>query len=83
MRKAYEHSVRFAHAAYKVTLSPLVGRQCRYLPTCSDYAAEALLTHGPVRGGALAARRVCRCGPWGGSGFDPVPPPAPREWKHS
>lgn len=79
MRELYEKSVRFAHAVYKATLSPLIGRQCRYLPTCSDYAAEALITHGPARGGLLAARRVCRCGPWGGSGYDPVPPA--REWK--
>lgn len=74
MRRVYEHTVRLALRAYKLTLSPLIGRQCRYLPTCSEYAAEALLTHGPVRGGWLAARRVCRCNPWGGSGYDPVPP---------
>lgn len=77
----YERSVRFAHRAYKLTLSPWIGRQCRFLPTCSDYSAEALITHGPVRGGYLAMRRVCRCHPWGGSGYDPVPekePPRPR-----
>lgn len=82
MRWLYEHVVRFALRAYKLTLSPLIGRQCRYLPTCSEYAAEALLTHGPVRGGWLAARRVCRCNPWGGSGWDPVPP-APRVEAHA
>ena len=70
----YERSVRFAHRAYKLTLSPWVGRSCRFLPTCSDYAAEALILHGPVRGGYLAARRLCRCHPLGGHGFDPVPP---------
>lgn len=79
MRKLYEQSVRFALRAYKLTLSPLIGRQCRYAPTCSAYAADALITHGPWRGGWLAARRVCRCGPWGGAGYDPVPPP--REMK--
>ena len=70
----YARSVAIAHRAYKLTLSPWIGRQCRFLPTCSDYAAEALTLHGPVRGGYLAARRLCRCHPWGGSGFDPVPP---------
>ena len=46
---------------------------CRYQPTCSVYAAEALETHGALRGSWLAARRVCRCHPWGGHGWDPVP----------
>ena len=45
------------------------------LPTCSDYAAKALIDHGPWRGSWLAARRLCRCNPWGGSGYDPPPPP--------
>jgi putative membrane protein insertion efficiency factor len=70
----YERSVRVGHRAYKLTLSPWIGRQCRFLPTCSDYAAEALILHGPVRGGYLSVRRLCRCHPWGGSGYDPVPP---------
>lgn len=70
----FERSVRFAHRTYKLTLSPWFGRQCRFMPTCSDYAAEALIQHGPVKGGLLAARRLCRCHPWGGSGYDPVPP---------
>jgi putative membrane protein insertion efficiency factor len=47
---------------------------CRYVPSCSDYAAEALERHGTRRGGWLALRRVGRCHPWGGAGFDPVPP---------
>gem|GEM_PF-122057 len=72
----YERCVRGALGAYKLTLSPLIGRQCRYLPTCSEYAAEALISHGLWRGGLLAGRRLCRCHPWGGgAGFDPVPPP--------
>ena len=70
----YQRVVRLGHLAYKVTLSPWIGRQCRFIPTCSDYAAEALTLHGPFRGGALAARRLCRCHPFGGSGYDPVPP---------
>ena len=70
----YERTVRVAHRAYKLTLSPWIGRTCRFLPTCSDYAAEALITYGPWRGSLFAARRLCRCHPWGGSGYDPLPP---------
>ena len=71
----YETCVRGALRAYKLTLSPLIGRQCRFLPTCSEYAAEALILHGPARGSWLATRRLCRCNPWGGAGYDPVPQP--------
>ncbi|WP_296899410.1 membrane protein insertion efficiency factor YidD [Thiohalocapsa sp.] len=65
---------------YKYLVSPLIGPRCRFLPTCSDYALEALARHGPIRGGWLAVRRIGRCHPWGDSGYDPVPPvaPAPR-----
>jgi putative membrane protein insertion efficiency factor len=58
---------------YQLTLSSLLGRSCRFLPSCSDYAREALQRHGLWRGGLLAVRRIVRCHPWGGSGFDPVP----------
>ncbi|HUZ72384.1 MAG TPA: membrane protein insertion efficiency factor YidD [Stellaceae bacterium] len=60
--------------AYQLLISPLLLPRCRYLPTCSDYAAEAIATHGALRGAVLAARRLLRCHPWGGSGYDPVPP---------
>ena len=70
----YERCVRGLLKAYKWTLSPLIGRQCRYAPSCSEYAAKALIDHGPVRGTYLSIRRVCRCNPFGGSGYDPVPP---------
>ena len=58
---------------YQVTLSPYMGRQCRYTPTCSNYALEALQKHGLLRGSWLAIKRILRCAPWGGSGYDPVP----------
>jgi putative membrane protein insertion efficiency factor len=70
----YERCVRGALRAYKLTLSPLIGRQCRFLPTCSEYATEVLISHGFVRGSALTVRRLCRCHPWGGAGYDPPPP---------
>jgi putative membrane protein insertion efficiency factor len=70
----YESCVRGALRAYKLTLSPLIGRQCRYLPTCSEYASDVLISHGPWRGAWLAGQRLCRCHPWGGSGYDPPPP---------
>jgi uncharacterized protein len=66
--------VRALIRAYQLTLSPLVGPTCRYLPTCSDYAMEAVATHGVARGLALAGKRILSCHPLGGSGFDPVPP---------
>lgn len=58
---------------YQWTLSPFIGRQCRFLPTCSHYALEAIARYGAFRGGWLMIRRLLRCHPWGGSGFDPVP----------
>ena len=59
--------------AYRLILSPWLGMHCRYHPTCSAYALEALDRHGAVRGGRLALARVLRCHPWGGAGVDDVP----------
>jgi putative membrane protein insertion efficiency factor len=59
--------------AYRYTLSPMLGRNCRFFPSCSEYAVEALRRYGAVRGTWLAARRVARCHPWHPGGFDPVP----------
>jgi putative membrane protein insertion efficiency factor len=59
--------------AYQLLVAPLLPPSCRYYPTCSHYAAEAVTAHGPWRGSLLAARRLLRCHPWGGSGYDPVP----------
>jgi len=61
---------------YQLTVAPVLGPHCRYLPSCSDYAREAVRAHGPAYGSWLALRRVCRCHPLGGSGLDPVPPAA-------
>jgi uncharacterized protein len=58
---------------YQVTLSSVMGRRCRYLPTCSEYASDAINRHGPWRGFLLGFARISRCHPWGGAGFDPVP----------
>jgi len=58
---------------YKILLSPIMPGGCRYLPTCSEYAAEAIEKHGFVRGGRLAMHRLSRCGPWQPGGYDPVP----------
>lgn len=58
---------------YQLLISPLLGANCRYHPSCSEYAREAVIRHGALRGGALALRRIGRCHPWGGSGYDPVP----------
>lgn len=59
--------------AYRLVLSPWLGHYCRYTPTCSAYALEALDRHGAARGGWLALRRIARCHPWGGRGVDDVP----------
>jgi hypothetical protein len=58
---------------YQLLISPLLLPSCRYLPTCSDYAVEAIGRHGALVGLGLALRRLARCHPWGGSGYDPVP----------
>ena len=58
---------------YQVTLSPLIGRACRYTPTCSNYGIEAIQKYGPIKGSWLTLKRVLSCNPWGGSGYDPVP----------
>lgn len=60
-------------AAYRYLLSPMLGRSCRFFPTCSEYAMEALARHGALRGTWLTVRRVARCHPWHPGGYDPVP----------
>jgi len=58
---------------YQLCISPLLPPSCRFTPTCSQYALEALRKYGPLKGGWLTLRRLARCHPWGGSGYDPVP----------
>jgi putative membrane protein insertion efficiency factor len=64
----------WAVRGYQVTLGPLMGGHCRFHPSCSYYAIEAYRVHGPVRGTWLTLRRILRCHPFGGQGYDPVPP---------
>ncbi|MGI5887943.1 MAG: membrane protein insertion efficiency factor YidD [Oscillospiraceae bacterium] len=59
---------------YQKYISPMLGKNCRYIPTCSEYAVQAIQIHGFFAGSWLAFKRILRCNPWGGSGYDPVPP---------
>jgi putative membrane protein insertion efficiency factor len=65
--------IRALIRTYQLLLSPLLGPRCRFHPSCSQYALDALAVHGTVRGGALALRRLARCHPWHPGGYDPVP----------
>ena len=67
-------ALRGAIRLYQLTLAYFFVGACRYEPSCSAYAAEAVARHGVLKGSWLAAHRLCRCGPWGTGGFDPVPP---------
>jgi putative membrane protein insertion efficiency factor len=75
MRSALSWLLLFALRVYRSTLSPLMGGQCRYIPSCSCYAEEAIESRGPWRGSALAVWRLLRCHPFSAGGLDPVPPP--------
>ena len=68
-----KHVLRTLVRGYRYFVSPLLPQACRFYPSCSAYAEQALQNHGALRGGWLAARRLCRCGPWHAGGFDPVP----------
>ena len=67
------HVLRLPIHAYRLFLSPWIGHSCRFQPTCSEYALDALARHGAIRGSWLTLRRLVRCRPGGGSGYDPVP----------
>jgi putative membrane protein insertion efficiency factor len=67
-------ALKGAVVAYQWTLRPFIGAQCRFHPSCSHYALDALSAHGALRGSLLAGRRILRCNPWHPGGYDPVPP---------
>ncbi len=69
----FRHGMSRAIRFYQRAVSPLTGPSCRFMPTCSEYAAGAIDRHGPLNGGWLAFRRILRCRPFGGQGYDPVP----------
>ena len=75
IRKMGERALILPIRFYQRCISPMMPAACRYTPTCSQYAVEAIRLHGPTRGLLLAAKRIGRCHPWGGYGYDPVPQP--------
>ncbi|MDE2517616.1 MAG: membrane protein insertion efficiency factor YidD [Rhodospirillales bacterium] len=78
MRRAVSPAAALGATAvrgYQLLVRPLIGAHCRFLPSCSDYAIEALCSHGALRGSVLAGRRILRCNPWCEGGYDPVPAP--------
>ena len=79
--KLFVHLLTAPVRAYRLIFSPWVGHYCRYQPTCSAYALEALRRHGSLRGGWLTLRRIARCQPFGSSGYDPVPSEAKKAIK--
>ena len=73
LRKVFSFFLLVPIYFYRFCISPLTPPSCRFTPTCSAYALEAIKKHGPIKGLYLAVRRILRCHPWGGSGYDPVP----------
>ena len=78
LKKALRATAILPIRLYQLCLSPLLPPSCRFVPTCSAYAIEAITRHGLLRGGWLTLCRLARCHPWGGSGYDPVPPAHPQ-----
>ncbi len=77
-RRPVINALRFLLRVYQVTLSALIGRQCRHLPSCSEYMDDALVRHGIWAGGWMGVARICRCNPWGTHGLDFVPGELPQ-----
>lgn len=73
MKKIITYPFVLLIKGYQLLISPILPSTCRYSPTCSHYAIEALQKHGLIKGGWLATKRIGSCNPWGGSGYDPVP----------
>lgn len=73
MKKIFSYILILPIRFYQFCISPLFSPTCRFTPSCSHYAIEALKKYGPIKGTWLTVKRICRCHPWGGSGYDPVP----------
>jgi len=73
LKKVFIAPFIFLIRFYQIAISPYTPSSCRFSPTCSSYSVEALRTHGLLKGGRLAVKRISKCHPWGGSGYDPVP----------
>lgn len=73
MRKTLTYLLLLPIRFYQLAISPMLPSSCRYTPTCSQYAMEAIKKHGPLKGLWLGIKRILSCNPWGGSGYDPVP----------
>ena len=73
VKRVFSSFFIFLIKVYQVTLSPFLGGNCRYQPSCSHYGIEAIGKYGPFKGGWLTLKRILSCNPWGGSGYDPVP----------
>lgn len=73
MKKLMTFIVLLPVRFYRLFISPFTPASCRYTPSCSEYAVQAVQKHGPLKGGCLAIKRILRCHPWGGHGYDPVP----------
>ena len=73
MKKIFSWILLIPIYFYRACISPLKPPTCRFVPTCSEYAIEAIKKYGPLKGTCLAIKRILRCHPWGGSGYDPVP----------
>ena len=73
INKIILHILIFFVKIYQVFLSPIIGQNCRYLPTCSEYTIQCLKEHGMFKGLILSLKRISKCHPWGSHGYDPVP----------
>ena len=71
--KSIAYILVFLIKSYQLLISPLLGQNCRYLPTCSEYSAQSIREHGFIKGIALSLKRISKCHPWGSHGYDPVP----------
>jgi hypothetical protein len=73
MSKLISSLLLFVIYIYQKLISPIIPARCRYIPTCSQYSKDSIMKHGPFRGITLTFKRIFKCHPWGGSGYDPVP----------